>query len=96
MKFKITKQTLGFLQSKFDKDDSELAELELEPVYDTAREVVIQQSLQQESYHKGWHKGFKEGYYEAKNRSWKCSCGCGGNNCYLRLCDDKCPLYNHS
>ena len=94
MKFKITKQALAFLQNKFDKKDSDFTEIELEPVYDTAREAIMQQTVQQEWYHKGYHHGFREGYYERESEKWRCTCGCGGNNCWMRFCDNKCPLFN--
>lgn len=93
MKWKITKQALSFLQAKFDKNDSDFEEIELEPKLDTAKEAIIEQAKKQEWYHLGYHHGFKEGWYEGQKKDWRCTCGCGGNNCYMRFCDDKCPLF---
>lgn len=33
-------------------------------------------------------------YVEKKEPRFECKCGCGGNNCAMRLCDDKCHLFN--
>lgn len=87
MKFKIKKSPLDFLNSG--------KEIELELVADTATEAIMLQQVNAEWFHKGYHQGFKEGYYARKNDEYRmCKCGCGGNNCGLRFCDNLCPYYN--
>lgn len=97
MKFKITKFWLDCLLKKFDCNANDYEEIELEPVYDTAIDVLQNESVKKEWFHKGYHQGFKEGYYEGnkiENRQ-SCLCSCGGNNFYLRFCDDKCTFKNN-
>lgn len=93
MKFKINKLQFKGLESFFDKKTDDFAEIELEPVVDTASQAIFQQALQQEYFHKGYHHGYREGFYEARKKDY-CKCGCGGNNCNLRHCDENCWMYN--
>lgn len=82
MKFKVSKHHLKFLLEQFeDAKPDFFAEIELEPVMETASEAMAYQSLQNEAWHKGYHYGFKEGYYTAKNE-----------RPFQILCDKKCPF----
>ena len=93
MRFKISKNDFS-LMSKFIKE-SNCYEIELEPVIETASQAMYEHSLKEKTFHEGFHQGFKEGFYEGrKSENRYCTCGCGGNNCYLRFCDKDCPLYN--
>lgn len=93
MKFKINKLSFKILESCFSKNSDDFQEIELEPVMETATQAVYEDNLKKEYFHKGWHVGYKEGYYEGRKRDY-CKCGCGGNNCHLRFCDENCPMYN--
>ena len=92
MKFRITKTNFSLIKEIFENNDC--VEIELEPIIATATQAIYEQQIKQESCHQGYHFGYKEGYYARKNNEWKCGCGCGGNNCYLRFCDKFCQLYN--
>lgn len=93
MRFKIHKEQLGVLQKAFK--DTEHTEIELEIVLDTATEAMLHQQIEARAYHKGYHHGFKEGFYQGKKPEIKyCTCGCGGNNCFTRFCDENCRLFN--
>lgn len=93
MKFRIRKEQFDFLSTKFKKED--IFDIDLELVPESATEALIFQQLEASAYHKGYHIGFKEGLYQGKKPELKyCMCGCGGNNCHLRICDKDCPLYN--
>lgn len=87
----------GLLDSKFK--DSDTQEIELELVVDTVSEALLKQQLENTAFHKGYHHGYKEGWHarqkdEDRKNTKFCLCGCGGNNCHLRFCDENCRLYN--
>lgn len=93
MKFKITKSDISKMTDFFSKDKSEFIELNLEPVDQTLTQAVYEQSIRKEAYHQGYHAGYREGYYDRK-RIERCGCGCNGNNCSTRFCDEYCWMYN--
>jgi hypothetical protein len=95
MKFKITKLNIETILRSFPKNSEGYQEVELELVNDTASEAILRQNIENVAWYKGYHYGFKEGFYEGrKTENRYCKCGCGGNNCHLRFCDEFCPLYN--
>lgn len=92
MKFKLSRQNFEIISEVFTGKETMVGEIELEPVIETAARAIYEEDLKAKAYHKGYHTGFKEGYWAAKNKY--CQCGCGGNNCFTRFCDDKCHLFN--
>jgi hypothetical protein len=91
MKFKIRKDQLDMLKNVFEKKD--VFEIELEAVMETATQAVYEKNIRDTAFHQGYHYGFREGVHASRKPSF-CGCGCGGNNCHLRLCDEHCHLYN--
>ncbi len=95
MKFRINQTQFGVLESFFKANDSSFTEIELEPVLGTAFQAIYEQQLKTQAFHEGYHTGFKEGYYEGSKRENRfCKCGCGGNNCHMRFCDEFCKYMN--
>lgn len=75
MRFKITKSKLEFLLKHCE--DSPLQEIELEPVIDTATQIIYENDLKNRAYQQGIEYGYKEGFYEGrcpekKNRYCRC------------------------
>lgn len=94
MKFKISKLEFGKISSFFGEKASDTCEIELEPTDLTATQAIFHNEIKTRAFHEGYHSGFKEGFYQGKKPELKyCMCGCGGNNCALRFCDEYCHLY---
>ena len=64
MKFKITKSKLEFLLNYVN--DSNITEIDLEPVIDTATQAIYEQQIKNEAFRKGIEYGYKEGFYEGR------------------------------
>ncbi len=95
MKFKVTKGKIEDLLKCFERQHTREAEIELDLVKDTASEAILYCQMENNAFHKGYHRGFKEGFYQGRKPEIKyCMCGCGGNNCQLRYCDENCPMFN--
>lgn len=76
MKFKIKKASLEMALSLLKKDDY-FAEIELEPVIDTATQAIYENDLRNRAYQQGIEYGYKEGFYEGRcpeKRNRYCRC----------------------
>ncbi len=58
------------LASKFDEND--IGVIELEPVLDTATQIIYEQDLKNKAYGMGIERGYKEGSSDGRCRE-KCS-----------------------
>lgn len=61
MKFKITKLHAKLLATKFEETDADYEEIELEPVYDTAREAILIGQERDMAYRVGYECGYERG-----------------------------------
>lgn len=77
MRFKITKGKLEFLLKLFENQHTEFAEIELEPVIDTATQAIYEQDIKNRAYQMGLEYGYKEGFHDGRcpeRRSKFCCC----------------------
>lgn len=64
MKFKISKTQRDILVSKFNEEGD--AEIELEPIPETAREAILNQKIKECGMITGYEMGYKEGFYDGR------------------------------
>lgn len=82
MKFKINKQQFDVLVPFFSRRGQDAYyEIELEPVMDTASEMIIRQHLDQVAYDNGFKRGYAEGFHDGKqNPKWTMGYDFGSKN----------------
>ena len=81
MRFKITKGKLELLLKCFEKQHTEFAEIELEPVIDTATQAIYEQDLKNRHYKMGLERGYREGFYDGSCPEKRMKCFCGDHHC---------------
>lgn len=76
------------LSSKFkSKDAMSFEEIELEPVWDTANEAIVQEALHKSSFEQGYKRGYDDGYFDGKNNRERCQfCGKSRMKMYQCYC----------
>lgn len=78
MKFKIDKNQFDFFTSMFKDKGS--AYIELEPIMDTASEMIIRQQLDSIAYEKGYKYGYAQGFHDGRRRDYVMGCDFGSKD----------------
>ena len=89
MKFKINKMQVDLLARQFEtKDPLSFEEIELEPIWETAKEAVkFEQEIKAQSYRKGFLDGYDEGRFDGQNNRIRCEyCGKSRQRMYQCYC----------